>query len=256
MLCRPRRRRSRPRRVSCATSAPTTLTLRFVTAGEVFSVFAVGQDRGETSSPRPMTLTAPPLSSPWTTGTIAPIFGSRHNARGDDVRREALGSKDSICVAVDDRVPLAFVKEGWTFPLPCPKPASWSGSTRRALMSWSCSLTPSPGGSRRLVRRRWPCRRSCLPRHASLRGAGAAPCGWPRSSGDGDRGPSGWGAHLVEGVPGLWLGPAVRHRDGAFARAGGRFWARLSTGPTACPMMRPWPRTMWPPNRCTEVRYE
>jgi hypothetical protein len=117
------------------------------------------------------------------------------------------------------------------------------------------SLTSSPGGSRRLVRRRWPCRRSWLPRHASFRGAGAAPCGWPRSSGDGDRGPSGWGAHLVEGVAG-WLGPAARHRDGAFARAGGRFWARLSTGPTACPMMRPWPRTMWPPNWCTEVRYE
>jgi hypothetical protein len=242
--------------VSCATSAPPTLTRRFVTAREVFSVFAVGQDRGETSSPRPLTLTPPPLSSPRTTGTIAPIFGSRHKARCDDVRREALGSKDSICVAVDDRVPLAFGQAGVDFPASMPYTGFMERFHQRCVDELVVFTDLVAGRIQTPCSAQVACRSSCLPRHASLRGAGAAPCGWPRSSGDGDRGPSGWGAHLVEGVAGLWLGPAERHRDGAFARAGGRFWVRLSTGSTACPMMRPWPPTMWPPNRCTEVRYE
>jgi len=53
-------------------------------------------------------------------GTIALVSGSRYNARGYDVRLEALGSEDSVCVGMDDRLPLRSVEEGVDFPSAMP----------------------------------------------------------------------------------------------------------------------------------------
>ena len=53
-------------------------------------------------------------------GTIALISGSRYNARSCDVRLEALGSKDSVCVGMDDRLPLRSVEERVDFPSAMP----------------------------------------------------------------------------------------------------------------------------------------
>jgi myo-inositol 2-dehydrogenase/D-chiro-inositol 1-dehydrogenase len=67
-----------------------------------------------------MTSTPPAAVLTMDDGTIALISGSRDNARGYDVRREALGSKDSVCVGMDDRLPLRSVEQRVDFPSAMP----------------------------------------------------------------------------------------------------------------------------------------
>jgi myo-inositol 2-dehydrogenase/D-chiro-inositol 1-dehydrogenase len=90
--------------------------VRFVTGREVVSVFAVGQNRGAAFFAESDDIDAAAAVLTMDDGTIALISGSRYNARGYDVRLEALGSKDSICVGMDDRLPLRSVEEGVDFP--------------------------------------------------------------------------------------------------------------------------------------------
>jgi 5-dehydro-2-deoxygluconokinase len=52
--------------------------------------------------------------------TIALISGARYNARGCDVRLEVLGSKDSVCVGMDDRLPLRSAEQRVDFPSAMP----------------------------------------------------------------------------------------------------------------------------------------
>ena len=67
-----------------------------------------------------MTSTPPAAVLTMDDGAIALISGSRYNARGDDVRLEALGSKDSVCVGMDDRLPLRSVEQRVDFPSAMP----------------------------------------------------------------------------------------------------------------------------------------
>jgi len=90
--------------------------VRFVTGREVVSVFAVGQNRGADFFAASDDVDAAAAVLTLDDGTIALISGSRYNARGYDVRLEALGSKDSVCVGMDDRLPLRSVEEGVDFP--------------------------------------------------------------------------------------------------------------------------------------------
>jgi len=94
--------------------------LRFVTGREVVSVFAVGQNRGAAFFAESGDVDAAAAVLTMDDGTIALVSGSRYNARGYDVRLEALGSKDSVCVGMDDRVPLRSVEEGVDFPSAMP----------------------------------------------------------------------------------------------------------------------------------------
>jgi len=55
-------------------------------------------------------------------GAFAHVAGSRYNARGYDVRLEVLGSRDSISVGLDDRLPLRSVEPGVSFPGGAPYP--------------------------------------------------------------------------------------------------------------------------------------
>ena len=90
--------------------------LRFVTGREVVSVFAVGQNRGAAFFAESDDIDAAAAILTMDDGTTALISGSRYNARGYDVRLEALGSKDSVCVGMDDRLPLRSVEERVEFP--------------------------------------------------------------------------------------------------------------------------------------------
>lgn len=94
--------------------------VRFVTGHEVVSVFAVGQNRGAAFMADCGDIDAAGAVLTMDDGTIVLISGSRYNARGYDVRLEALGSKDSICVGMDDRLPLGSVEDGVTFPRASP----------------------------------------------------------------------------------------------------------------------------------------
>jgi len=90
--------------------------VRFVTGREVVTVYAVGQNRGEAFFAEFGDVDAAAAVLTLDDGTNALISGSRYNARGYDVRLEALGSKDSISVGMDDRLPLRSVEEGTDFP--------------------------------------------------------------------------------------------------------------------------------------------
>lgn len=94
--------------------------VRFVTGREVVSVFAVGQNRGAAFFGESDDIDAAAAVLTLDDGTIALVSGSRYNARGYDVRLEALGSKDSVCVGMDDRLPLRSVEERVDFPAAVP----------------------------------------------------------------------------------------------------------------------------------------
>jgi len=94
--------------------------VRFVTGREVVSVFAVGQNRGAAFFAESGDVDAAAAVLTLDDGTIALVSGSRYNARGYDVRLEALGSQDSVCVGMDDRLPLRSVEERVDFPSAVP----------------------------------------------------------------------------------------------------------------------------------------
>jgi myo-inositol 2-dehydrogenase/D-chiro-inositol 1-dehydrogenase len=94
--------------------------VRFVTGREVVNVFAVGQNRGAAFFAESGDIDAAAAVLTMDDGTIALISGSRYNARGYDVRLEALGSKDSVCAGMDDRLPLRSVEERVDFPSAMP----------------------------------------------------------------------------------------------------------------------------------------
>jgi myo-inositol 2-dehydrogenase/D-chiro-inositol 1-dehydrogenase len=90
--------------------------VRFVSGAQVVSVYAVGENRGDAFFAESGDVDAAAAVLTLDDGTIALISGSRYNARGYDVRLEALGSKDSVSVGMDDQMPLRSVEEGVRFP--------------------------------------------------------------------------------------------------------------------------------------------
>ena len=90
--------------------------VRFVTGREVVRVYAVGENRGEAFFAESGDVDAAAAVLTLDDGTTAVVSGSRYNARGYDVRLELLGSKDSVCVGMDDRLPLRSLEAGVDFP--------------------------------------------------------------------------------------------------------------------------------------------
>jgi len=96
--------------------------IRWVTGREVIEVYATGSNQGEDffaaagdvdSSAAVLTLEG---------GTLAVVSNTRYNPRGYDVRLEVHGSKDSIAVGLEDRLPLRSVEPGTSFPAGRPHP--------------------------------------------------------------------------------------------------------------------------------------
>jgi len=90
--------------------------VRFVSGREVVRVYAVGENRGDDFFAEFGDVDTAAAVLTLDDGTTALISGSRYNARGYDVRFEALGSKDSVAVGMDDHMPLRSVEEGVEFP--------------------------------------------------------------------------------------------------------------------------------------------
>jgi len=90
--------------------------VRFVTGREVVTVYAVGENRGAAFFAESGDFDSAAAMLTLDDDTIALISGSRYNARGYDVRLEALGSKDSVCVGMDERLPLRSLEPGIEFP--------------------------------------------------------------------------------------------------------------------------------------------
>jgi myo-inositol 2-dehydrogenase/D-chiro-inositol 1-dehydrogenase len=96
--------------------------LRWVTGREVVEVYAVGANRGAAFFAEYGDIDAASALLTYDDSSFAHVAGTRYNARGYDVRLEVLGSKDSVSVGLDDRLPLRSVEPGVTFPAGVPYP--------------------------------------------------------------------------------------------------------------------------------------
>jgi len=90
--------------------------IRWVTGREVVEVYATGGNRGDELFARAGDLDTSAAVLTLDDGTLALVSNTRYNPRGHDVRLELHGSKDSIAVGLDDRLPLRSVEPGVSFP--------------------------------------------------------------------------------------------------------------------------------------------
>ncbi|MGX9889184.1 Gfo/Idh/MocA family protein [Streptomyces sp. NPDC002276] len=94
--------------------------VRWVTGREVVEVYATGGNRGAEYIRAAGDVDTASALLTLDDGTIAVVSDSRHNARGHDVRLELHGTKDSIAVGLEDKLPLRSVEPGAGFPAGVP----------------------------------------------------------------------------------------------------------------------------------------
>jgi len=90
--------------------------IRWITGQEVTDVYARGAVRGEAFFREVGDVDTVAALLELTDGTFAHVSASRYNAHGYDVRLELLGSKRSVSVGLDDRLPLESAEPDARFP--------------------------------------------------------------------------------------------------------------------------------------------
>ena len=90
--------------------------IRWVTGREVVEVYATGGNRGDGVFAAAGDVDTGSALLTLDDGTLAQVSGTRYNPAGYDVRLELLGSADSVCVGLDDRLPLRSAEPGVAFP--------------------------------------------------------------------------------------------------------------------------------------------
>jgi myo-inositol 2-dehydrogenase/D-chiro-inositol 1-dehydrogenase len=91
-------------------------SIRWVTGQEVVEVYATGSDRGDAMFTELGDVSTAATVLTLDEGTLALVSNTRYNRRGHDVRLELHGSKDSIAVGLEHKLPLRSVEPGATFP--------------------------------------------------------------------------------------------------------------------------------------------
>jgi myo-inositol 2-dehydrogenase/D-chiro-inositol 1-dehydrogenase len=91
-------------------------SIRWVTGREVVEVYATGGNRGDQLFSEAGDVDTSAAVLTLDDGTLVVVSNSRYNPRGYDVRMELHGSRDSIAVGLDDRLPLRSVEPGARFP--------------------------------------------------------------------------------------------------------------------------------------------
>jgi myo-inositol 2-dehydrogenase / D-chiro-inositol 1-dehydrogenase len=90
--------------------------IRWVTGREVREVYAVGANRGAEFFRAAGDVDTMAAVLTLDDDSLAVVSSTRYNGAGYDVRLEVLGSRDSICAGLDDRLPLRPAEPGVTFP--------------------------------------------------------------------------------------------------------------------------------------------
>ena len=90
--------------------------IRWVTGQEVQQVYATGSNQGEDFFVEAGDVDTAAAVLTLSNGTLALVSNTRYNPRGYDVRLEVHGSRDSIAVGLDERLPLRSVEPGVEFP--------------------------------------------------------------------------------------------------------------------------------------------
>lgn len=96
--------------------------VRWVTGREVVEVYATGSNRGAAFFAEVGDVDTAAAVLTLDDGTLAVVSNTRYNPRGYDVRLEVHGSKDSVAVGLDERLPLRSVEPGVSFPTGEPYP--------------------------------------------------------------------------------------------------------------------------------------
>jgi myo-inositol 2-dehydrogenase/D-chiro-inositol 1-dehydrogenase len=91
--------------------------IRWVTGREVVEVYATGSNRGAGFFAAAGDVDTSAAVLTLDDGTLALVSNTRYNPRGYDVRLEVHGSKDSIAVGLEKKLPLRSVEPLATFPL-------------------------------------------------------------------------------------------------------------------------------------------
>ncbi len=90
--------------------------VRFVTGGEVASVYAVGGNKGEAFFAEAGDADTGAALLTLEDGTLVTVTSTRYNGAGHDVRMELLGSEASIGVGYDDSLAITSAEAGVTYP--------------------------------------------------------------------------------------------------------------------------------------------
>ena len=90
--------------------------IRWVTGQDVTEVYALGANRGAAFFRDVGDVDTAAALLTLTDGSMAHVAATRYNAAGYDVRLEVLGSRQSISVGLDDRLPLRSAEPGMSFP--------------------------------------------------------------------------------------------------------------------------------------------
>ena len=90
--------------------------IRWVTGQDVTEVYALGANRGAAFFRDVGDVDTAAALLTLTDGSMAHVAATRYNAAGYDVRLEVLGSRQSISVGLDDRLPLRSAEPGVSFP--------------------------------------------------------------------------------------------------------------------------------------------
>jgi len=90
--------------------------IRWVTGQDVIEVYALGANRGAAFFRDVGDVDTAAALLTLTDGSMAHVAATRYNAAGYDVRLEVLGSRQSISVGLDDRLPLRSAEPGMSFP--------------------------------------------------------------------------------------------------------------------------------------------
>jgi myo-inositol 2-dehydrogenase / D-chiro-inositol 1-dehydrogenase len=90
--------------------------IRWVTGRDVVEAYATGSNKGADYFADAADVDTASAVLTLDDATLAVVSNTRYNARGHDVRLEVHGSKDSIAVGLEDRLPLRSVEPGATFP--------------------------------------------------------------------------------------------------------------------------------------------
>jgi myo-inositol 2-dehydrogenase/D-chiro-inositol 1-dehydrogenase len=90
--------------------------IRFVTGREVVEAYATGSTRGDAVFAETGDAATAAAILTLDDDTLVVVSNTRYNPRGYDVRLEVHGSRDSIAVGLEERLPLRSVEPGVTFP--------------------------------------------------------------------------------------------------------------------------------------------
>jgi myo-inositol 2-dehydrogenase/D-chiro-inositol 1-dehydrogenase len=90
--------------------------IRFVTGREVVSVYATGANKGESFFGEAGDVDTAAAVLTLDDDTLVVLSATRYNGGGHDVRLEAMGSKGSMGVGLDDSLAMRSAEEGVVFP--------------------------------------------------------------------------------------------------------------------------------------------